>query len=150
VEIDASEFGVGVVLMQNHHPIVHRKSLSPKLRGLSTYEKEYVAILLAVEHWRSYLQLVEFSIVTDQKSLSYLNEQRLHTSWQQKVFTKLLGLNYRIVYKRVVTIEWQMPCLEGLRVLQNVMLYLFVNLSGLIRWLRVIKMMSMPHDLLPS
>jgi hypothetical protein len=29
-----------------------------------------------------------------------LNEQRLHTSWQQKVFTKLLGLNYKIVYKK--------------------------------------------------
>jgi len=26
----------------------------------------------------------------------------LHTTWQQKVFTKLLGLNYKIVYKRGV------------------------------------------------
>jgi hypothetical protein len=32
--------------------------------------------------------------------LSQLNEQRLHTQWQQKVFTKLLGLEYRIVYKK--------------------------------------------------
>lgn len=34
--------------------------------------------------------------------MSHLNEQRLHTQWQQKVFTKLLGLHYRIVYKKGV------------------------------------------------
>jgi hypothetical protein len=50
VETDACNVGVGVVLMQDHHPIAYvSKSLGPKLRGLSTYEKEYVAILLAVE-----------------------------------------------------------------------------------------------------
>jgi hypothetical protein len=29
-----------------------------------------------------------------------LNEQCLHTQWQQKVFSKLLGLQYKIVYKK--------------------------------------------------
>ena len=28
-----------------------------------------------------------------------MSDQHLHTAWQQKVFTKLLGLQYRIVYK---------------------------------------------------
>jgi len=32
--------------------------------------------------------------------LIHLNEQRLNTTWQQKVFTKLLGLHYKIVYKK--------------------------------------------------
>jgi hypothetical protein len=76
------------------------KALGPKLQGLSTYEKEYVVVLLAVEQWRSYLQLSEFIIVTDHKSLLHLNEQRLHTPWQQKVFTKLLGLSYKVLYKK--------------------------------------------------
>jgi hypothetical protein len=32
--------GVGVVLMQDHHPLAFvSKSLEPKLRGLSAYEK---------------------------------------------------------------------------------------------------------------
>jgi len=31
-----------------------------------------------------------------------LEEQRLHAPWQQKVFTQLLGLQYRIVYKKGV------------------------------------------------
>jgi hypothetical protein len=59
-------------------------------------------VLLAVTHWRSYLQHAEFLILTDHRSLSHLSDQRLHTPWQQKVFTKLLGLHYKIVYKKGV------------------------------------------------
>jgi hypothetical protein len=73
---------VGAILMQDKHPIAYiSKHLGPKLRGFSTYEKEYIAILLAIDQWRSYLQYNEFHIYTDQKSLSHLNEQRLHTPW---------------------------------------------------------------------
>lgn len=46
------------------------------------------------------MQHGEFIISTDQRSLVHLNEQRLNTHWQQKVFTKLLGLQYKIVYKQ--------------------------------------------------
>lgn len=53
-----------------------------------------------MEHWHHYLIQGEFYIHTDHQSLIHLNEQRLHTVWQQKVFTKLLGLNYKIVYKK--------------------------------------------------
>jgi hypothetical protein len=87
--------------MQDGHPLVFlSKALGPKNRGLSTYEKEYMAILLAVQHWRSYLQHGEFCIYTDHKSMSQLNEHRLHTPWEQKVFAKLLGLQYTIIYKK--------------------------------------------------
>lgn len=55
---------------------------------------------MAVEQWRHYLLHGEFVIFTDQKSLIHLNEQRLNTPWQQKVFTKLLGMQYKIVYKQ--------------------------------------------------
>ena len=79
---DASVVGVGVVLMQKGHPLVFlSKALGPKSRGLSTYEKEYLAVILAVQQWRYYLQHTEFIILTDHKSLTQLNEQRLHTPW---------------------------------------------------------------------
>jgi hypothetical protein len=62
-----------------------------------------MAILLAGEQWRAYLQHAEFTIHTDHCSLSHLEDQCLHTSWQQKVFTKLLGLQFVIKYKKGVS-----------------------------------------------
>jgi len=100
IETDARSIGVGAVLMQQGHLLMFlSKSLSPRLQGLSTYEKEYLAILMPVEQWHRYLQLAEFQILTDHKSLVQLEEQRLHTPWQQKVLTWLLGLQYRIIYR---------------------------------------------------
>jgi hypothetical protein len=41
-------------------------------------------------------------IKTDQKSLTHLDDQRISTPLQQKALTKLLGLQFRIVYKKGV------------------------------------------------
>jgi hypothetical protein len=80
IETDACKNGVGVVLMQDGHPLAFiSKALGSKTQGLSTYEKEYLAILIAIDQWRSYLLHSEFDIYTDQKSPVHLNEQRLHT-----------------------------------------------------------------------
>lgn len=104
IETDACASGIGVVLSQKGHPLAYvSKALGPKTRGLSTYEKEYMAIILALEQWRPYLQHSEFIIYTDQQSLAHINTQRLHTAWQQKVFTKLLGFTYKVVYKKGIT-----------------------------------------------
>lgn len=87
--------------MQQGHPLAFLSgALGLKNQGLSTYEKEYMPIILAIAQWRSYLQLVEFVIYTDHHSLAQFNEQRLHTLWQQKVYTKLVGLQYKILYKK--------------------------------------------------
>jgi hypothetical protein len=50
IETDACGYGVGAMLTQNSHPLAHiSKALSPRNQGLSVYEKEYLAILMAVE-----------------------------------------------------------------------------------------------------
>jgi hypothetical protein len=63
-------------------------------------KKECLAILLAVDKWRPYLQHGEFLIKTDQRSLVNLTEQRLSTPWQHKALNKLLGLQFKIVYNK--------------------------------------------------
>jgi transposase InsO family protein len=101
IETDASGGGIGAVLQQEGHPIAYiSKALGPRNLGLSIYEKECLAILFAVDHWRSYLQHGEFLIKTDQQSLIHLDDQRVSTAWQQKALTKLLGLQYKIVYHK--------------------------------------------------
>ena len=101
IETDASGTGIGAVLLQRGHPLAFiSKPLSPKNRGLTVYEKEYLVILMAVDAWRHYLLQAEFFIHTDHQSLTHLNEQRLHTAWQQKVFSRLLGLQYKILYRK--------------------------------------------------
>jgi hypothetical protein len=100
LQTDASDMGVGAVLLQDGHPLAYiSKSLGPRARGLSTYEKEYLAILIAVDKWRSYLQHGEFTIFTDQRSLMHITDQRLQTPWQMKLYTKLIGLQFQVIYK---------------------------------------------------
>jgi hypothetical protein len=100
IQTDASELGVGAVLLQDGHPLTFvSKALGSRTRGLSTYEKEYLAVLVAIEQWRAYLQHGEFVIFTDQRSLTHITNQRLHTPWKLKLYTKLVGLQYKIVYK---------------------------------------------------
>ena len=101
VETDASSTGIGAVLSQDTHPVAYlSKALGPKAQALSTYEKECMALIMAITKWKPYLQHKEFTIATDHKSLIHLGEQKLHEGMQQKAFIKLLGLQYKILYKK--------------------------------------------------
>jgi hypothetical protein len=67
---------------------------------LSIYEKEFLALIMAVERWRPYLQRQKFVISTDHRSLAFLNDQTLHSELQRKAMTKLMGLQFSIVYRK--------------------------------------------------
>jgi hypothetical protein len=93
IETDACNSGIGAVLMQKDQLVAFlSKALGPNHQRLSIYEKEFLALIMAVERWRPYLQGHEFIIRTDHKSLAYLNEQNLHSNMQRKAMTRLMGL----------------------------------------------------------
>lgn len=101
VETDASDIGIGAVLMQKRQPVAFlSKALGVYHKHTSIYEKEFLALIMAVEKWRQYLQRQEFIIKTDHKSLAYLSEQTLHSELKRKAMTRLMGMQFKIVYKK--------------------------------------------------
>lgn len=101
IECDASGAGIGGVLMQRGRPIAFfSQALQGKNLLLSTYEKEMLAIVLAIQKWRPYLLGRQFVIKTDQKSLKHFWEQRITTPAQEKWLAKLMGYNFVITYKK--------------------------------------------------
>ena len=87
--------------MQRGQPIDFlSKALGKKNQGLSIYEKEFLALIMAVEKWRHYLDRQEFVIITALKSLAYLNEQNLCSEMQRKAMTRLMGLQFKIIYRK--------------------------------------------------
>ena len=101
IETDACDSGEGAVLSQNGHPeAFYSKALGVNNRKLSIYEKEFIAILMAVDKWRCYLQRGPFVIKTDHKSLCHLQDQTLSTDWQKKAMAKLAGLQFKLQYKK--------------------------------------------------
>ena len=87
--------------MQEDRPIAFlSKALGTTHQHLSIYEKEFLALIMAIEKWRPYLQRQEFIIRTDHKSLSYLTEQNLKSDLQRNAMTRLMGLHFKVVYRR--------------------------------------------------
>jgi hypothetical protein len=78
-----------------------------------------------VDRLRQYLQRDAFVIKTDQKSLTYLGYQKLQSDLQRKGMTKLMGLQFHVVYKKgidnvVVVALSRMEHMMGLSVLSKV------------------------------
>ncbi|XP_074336946.1 uncharacterized protein LOC141674121 [Apium graveolens] len=101
VETDVSAQGMGVVLLQEGHPIAYlSKHFSVKNALLSAYERELLAVVFTVSKWQHYLMIHPFIIKTDQQSLKYLLEHKLSTPFQQKWLSKLAGFDYVVEHKR--------------------------------------------------
>jgi hypothetical protein len=86
--------------MQAKKPIAYfSKALGVRNLAKSAYENELMAVVLAIQHWRPYLLGRRFVVSTDQKSLKQLLQQQIVTAEQQNWAAKLLGYDFKIVYK---------------------------------------------------
>lgn len=87
------------MLMQDKKPIAYfSKALSTNLNK-SAYEKEWITLVLAVQHWRPYLLGRRFVVYSDQQSLRHLPQQCITTADQQNWIAKPLGYQFNVVYK---------------------------------------------------
>ena len=77
VDTHASEVAIAATLNQAGRPVafISRTLQGPEIRHPSV-EKEAQAIIESIRHWKHYLTGRHFSLKTDQKSVSYMFDQR--------------------------------------------------------------------------
>ncbi|CAH9078984.1 unnamed protein product [Cuscuta europaea] len=92
--------GVGAVLMQEGYPIAYfSKGFSKSNRFKSTYDRELLALILALQKWRHYLLGRHFTVQTDHCSLKHLLDQKVLTNSQHRLLIKILPFDFTITYK---------------------------------------------------
>ncbi|UYV60238.1 hypothetical protein LAZ67_1000518 [Cordylochernes scorpioides] len=89
--VDASDFAVGAALHQqvgnNFQPIAFfSRKLDAAQRKYSAYDRELLAVYLAIKHFRHLLEGRQFPVYTDQKPLTYAFQQNLDKASPRQYF----------------------------------------------------------------
>ena len=87
--------------MQDEHSIAFESmKLNKREKMKSTYDKEMLAIMHALEKWRQYLLGSKMMICTNHNSLQYLLQQKTLCIKQQKWIEKIVSFDMEIIHKK--------------------------------------------------
>lgn len=103
---DASDFGIGAVLVQiddtgSERPIAFMsRKLNSAQRNYSVTERECLAAIEAIKKFRCYLELQEFEVITDHSSLVWLMRQPELTGRLARWVFKLQSYQFTISHRK--------------------------------------------------
>lgn len=106
IQCDASDFGIGAVLVQlddegNERPVAFMsKKLNSSQRNYSVTEKECLAALEAINRFRCYIELQEFEVITDHASLVWLMKQANLSGRLARWMFKLQAYKFTVSHRK--------------------------------------------------
>ena len=100
VECDACGTGIGAVLIQEGRPVAFfSEKLNKSRLNYSTYDKEFFAMIRALENWSHYLNMQPFIIYTDHESLKNIHGQNKFSPRHARWVEFLQTFNFSTKYK---------------------------------------------------
>lgn len=108
VHTDASDYGVGAMLTQTvdgkEHPIAYMsRSLTGAEKNYSITERETLAVITALEHWRCYLENGQtFTVYTDHSALKWFLSLTNPTGRLARWGVRLSSFNFEMKHRRGV------------------------------------------------
>ena len=102
MECDASNVGIGAALSQESNLIAFfSEKLANSRTRYSTYDKEFYAIIRALDHWCHYLLSKEFILYSDHEALKFINGQhklnQRHARWVEFLQAYTFHIKHKFV-----------------------------------------------------
>lgn len=105
IQTDASDYGLGAVLSQDHpdgEKVISfiSRSLVAGERKFSTTEKECLAVLWAIEKFRPYVEATHFTVITDHFALQWLNKLKDPVGRLARWSVRLQQYDFVVIHRR--------------------------------------------------